>query len=115
MRNQKPIKGTKKVSRSRDGHPRTPLTLAIDPRVEKALLLYCDINKLSKSAAVESVLADFFKIDLSVDASSAILIEAKNIEIAKLKAQIELANKKNESMLRELLKSQSDLFSMEEG
>jgi hypothetical protein len=108
-------KGKKKVERSRDGQPRSPLTIAIDPRIEKALLLYCDKNKLSKSAAVEQALADFFKIDLSIDVGSAALLEEKDNEIAKLKTQIELANKKNESMLKELIKSKSDLFSMEEG
>ena len=103
------------MPRSRDGHARTPLTLAINPRVEKLLLFYCDKNNLSKSAAVEFILADFFKIDLSIDPIVAALIEEKNTEIDKLKAQIELVNKKNESMLRELLKNQTDLFSLEEG
>jgi hypothetical protein len=108
-------RGKKKVPRSPDGKARTPITLAIDPRIEKAILLHCEENKLSKSAAVEQVLADFFKIDLSIDVNSALLLKEKDNEIARLNEQINIANKKNEAMLRELMKSQVDLFSMDKG
>jgi hypothetical protein len=108
-------RGKKKVPRSPDGQARTPVTLAIDPRIEKAILLHCEKSKLSKSAFVEQVLADFFKIDLSIDANSAALLKEKDNEIARLNEQINLANKKNEAMLRELMKSRTDLFSMDEG